>query len=63
MFDPIGISLLLSSPWIVAIIWTWSRATALMTVCRRRWQIAHAIASGPEPLAAFRRHVAVARRQ
>jgi hypothetical protein len=26
MFDPIGISLLLSSPWIVAIIWTWSRA-------------------------------------
>jgi hypothetical protein len=26
MFDPIGISLVLASPWIVAIIWTWSRA-------------------------------------
>jgi hypothetical protein len=26
MFDPIGLSLLLASPWIVAAIWTWSRA-------------------------------------
>jgi hypothetical protein len=26
MLDPIGISLLVASPWIVAIIWTWSRA-------------------------------------
>jgi hypothetical protein len=26
MVDSIGISLLLGAPWIVAIIWTWSRA-------------------------------------
>jgi hypothetical protein len=32
MLDTIGVSLLLASPWIVATIWTWSRAPRFETV-------------------------------